>query len=58
MLAELEPMIGGGLVTLEQVEVVVYRAGPGRRHGADRRPVASHAPTNATRLSEPPLPAG
>jgi PII-like signaling protein len=25
-LAELEPMIGGGLVTLERVEVVVYRS--------------------------------
>jgi uncharacterized protein len=27
VLPELEPMIGGGLVTLEQVEVVVYRGG-------------------------------
>jgi len=27
VLPELEPMIGGGLVTLERVEVVVYRAG-------------------------------
>ena len=26
VLPELEPMIGGGLVTLERVEVVVYRA--------------------------------
>jgi hypothetical protein len=26
VLAELEPMIGGGLVTLERVEVVVYRS--------------------------------
>jgi PII-like signaling protein len=26
ILPDLEPMIGGGLVTLEQVEVVVYRA--------------------------------
>ena len=26
VLAELEPMIGGGLVTLERVEVMVYRA--------------------------------
>ena len=26
VLPELEPMIGGGLVTIEQVEVVVYRA--------------------------------
>jgi hypothetical protein len=32
VLPELEPMIGGGLVTLERLEVVVYRdggAGPG-----------------------------
>jgi uncharacterized protein len=28
VLAELEPMIGGGLVTLERVEVLVYRAKP------------------------------
>jgi uncharacterized protein len=28
VLAELEPMIGGGLVTLECVEVLVYRAKP------------------------------
>lgn len=27
VLDELEPMIGGGLVTLERVEVVVYRSG-------------------------------
>jgi len=27
VLAELEPMIGGGLVTVERIEVVVYRAG-------------------------------
>jgi PII-like signaling protein len=27
VLPELEPMIGGGLVTLERVEVVVYRSG-------------------------------
>jgi len=27
VLPELEPMIGGGLVTLEKVEVVVYRSG-------------------------------
>ncbi len=30
VLTELEPMISGGLVTLERVEVVIYRA-PGRR---------------------------
>ena len=29
VLPELEPMIGGGLVTLERVEVVVYRSKPG-----------------------------
>ena len=29
VLDELEPMIGGGLVTLERVQVLVYRAGPG-----------------------------
>ena len=27
ILPELEPMIGGGLVTLEKLEVVVYRGG-------------------------------
>lgn len=27
VLDELEPMIGGGLVTLERVEVIVYRSG-------------------------------
>jgi PII-like signaling protein len=27
VLPELEAMVGGGLITLEQVEVVVYRAG-------------------------------
>ena len=27
VLAELEPMIGGGLVTVERIVVVVYRAG-------------------------------
>lgn len=27
VLPELEPMIGGGLVTLEKIEVVVYRGG-------------------------------
>lgn len=30
VLAELEPMIGDGLVTLERVEVLVYRGGKGR----------------------------
>ncbi len=29
VLPELEPMIGGGLVTLEKLEVVVYRSGGG-----------------------------
>ncbi len=29
VLPELEPMIGGGLVTLEKLEVVVYRSGSG-----------------------------
>ena len=29
VLDELEPMIGGGLVTLEHVQVLVYRAAPG-----------------------------
>ncbi len=29
VLPELEPMIGGGLVTLEKVEVVVYRSSKG-----------------------------
>ena len=28
VLTELEPMIGGGLVTVERIEVVVYRAEP------------------------------
>ena len=28
VLAELEPMIGGGLVTVERIEVVVYRSRP------------------------------
>ncbi|MCJ7710980.1 MAG: DUF190 domain-containing protein, partial [Chloroflexi bacterium] len=28
VLAELEPMIGGGLVTVERIEVVVYRSKP------------------------------
>jgi hypothetical protein len=28
VLAELEPMIGGGLVTIERIEVMVYRAKP------------------------------
>ena len=28
VLAELEPMIGGGLATVERIEVVVYRAKP------------------------------
>ena len=33
VLDELEPMIGGGLVTLEHVQVLVYRAGPGTDAG-------------------------
>jgi hypothetical protein len=32
-LAELEPWIGGGMVTLEKVEVVLYRPGPGAGGG-------------------------
>ncbi len=33
VLPELEVMVGGGLVTLEKVEVLVYRAAPEARQG-------------------------
>jgi hypothetical protein len=33
ILPELDSMIGGGLITLEKVDVIVYRAGAGRSSG-------------------------
>jgi PII-like signaling protein len=33
VLPELETMVGGGLITLEKVEVLVYRAAPEARRG-------------------------
>jgi len=33
VLSELETMVGGGLITLEKVEVLVYRAAPEARDG-------------------------
>ncbi|GMV03830.1 MAG: UPF0166 protein [Gemmatimonadota bacterium] len=34
LLAELDPLMGGGLVTLEKAHVVMYRAGPARDAGS------------------------